>query len=60
MVFDLVVEAAHQPAQRPHPTRDVDGRAQLVQLEIVTASGFVRDGELGGVDAVGELEDHRE
>jgi urease accessory protein UreH len=44
VVFDLVVEAADHPIERRQPTLGVDSRAQLVQLEVVAASGFGRDG----------------
>jgi hypothetical protein len=56
VVFDLVIESAHHPAQQRHPTVDGDRRAQLVQLDVVAPTGLVGPGELGAVNAVGELE----
>lgn len=41
----MVLEAAHHPTQRRHPTLGVDRRAQVVQLEVVATSGFVMDAD---------------
>ena len=64
MVFDLVVEPAHDPADEPadhrHPTLDVGGGAELAQLERLVSLGVGTVDELDRVGAVGELEHHRE
>jgi hypothetical protein len=49
VVFDLVIEAAHDPSEHRYPTLDVDGGAQLMHLEVFAATGCVGDGELDAV-----------
>jgi hypothetical protein len=46
VVFDLVIDAAHDPSEHRYPTLDVDGVAQLMQLEVFAAPRCVGDGEL--------------
>ena len=64
VVLDLVMEAAHEPCSRPTndrcPAADVGRGVQLMGGEVVAAARCRRQGELGRVDGVRELEEDGE
>ncbi len=64
VVFDLVLEAAHEPRRGPTdhgcPAADVGRGVQLMRGEVVAAARCRRQGELGRVDGVRKLEEDGE